>query len=387
MNSLHVCSQCLRALRQSIRAETKTKVSQVFSLEPMLRSNYFHEQASPVRKQTTLRSRNLATSSRTWQQSTAGKEGHDAKSMPMVPPTTTSTVTSNITATPPEDLPADRSSAQPSSPDIDGVSVSQMQRQIQAALAKPKLDLPSRLAQSMKKHVPAATRTYTIYGETEALFKSCAAQADYIVPEDQRMNILTGKGPPKAADQAELGVPVKQTWWFDTINLQPTFSSWSQVTFLHMYILMVRLRAVDTAADLHDYHRYLIEHFSRAAEDKMLILHNISAQSIRSKYLKDLFMQWRGVLASYDEGLIKGDAVLAAAVWRNLFRGQEDVDWEKVATVVAFMRRTIRKVGLYRFDDLITSVAGDQGLWAVRVEELQELVSKASEGLNEKLVE
>lgn len=305
----------------------------------------------------------------------------------MVPPTTTSTVTSNITATPPEDLPADRSSAQPSSPDIDGVSVSQMQRQIQAALAKPKLDLPSRLAQSMKKHVPAATRTYTIYGETEALFKSCAAQADYIVPEDQRMNILTGKGPPKAADQAELGVPVKQTWWFDTINLQPTFSSWSQVTFLHMYILMVRLRAVDTAADLHDYHRYLIEHFSRAAEDKMLILHNISAQSIRSKYLKDLFMQWRGVLASYDEGLIKGDAVLAAAVWRNLFRGQEDVDWEKVATVVAFMRRTIRKVGLYRFDDLITSVAGDQGLWAVRVEELQELVSKASEGLNEKLVE
>ena len=27
-------------------------------------------------------------------------------------------------------------------------------------------------------------------------------------------------------------------------------------------------------------------------------------------------------MASYDEGLVKGDAVLAAAVWRNVFKGQ-----------------------------------------------------------------
>lgn len=59
---------------------------------------------------------------------------------------------------------------------------------------------------------------------------------------------------------------------------------------------------------------------------------------IRNKYLKDLFTQWRGILAAYDEGLVKGDAVLAAAVWRNVFNAQEDVDLRGVGVVVCYMR-------------------------------------------------
>ena len=66
------------------------------------------------------------------------------------------------------------------------------------------------------------------------------------------------------------------------------------------------------------------------------------ARGTRNKYLKDMFIQWRGLLAAYDEGLAKGDAVLAAAVWRNVFKANEDVDIKILAQIVSYMRRVLR---------------------------------------------
>jgi cytochrome b pre-mRNA-processing protein 3 len=74
----------------------------------------------------------------------------------------------------------------------------------------------------------------------------------------------------------------------------------------------------------------------------MEISHNIHARSTRNKYLKDLFIQWRGLLAAYDEGLVKGDAVLAAAVWRNVFKANEDVDVTALAQIVSYMKRALK---------------------------------------------
>ncbi|KIW77435.1 hypothetical protein Z517_09881 [Fonsecaea pedrosoi CBS 271.37] len=322
-----------------------------------------------------------------------------------LPPTTAPTVTSNVTASfpsnepqsksesepPPE--PKDKSSAQPTLPGA-GVSVSQMQRQIQSHLSNPpsRFSLPTRLAESLRKNMPAATRTYTIYGQTEAIFKFCAAPADYTIPQEQRMNILTGKGPPKATAQegAELGQPLpenKDSWWFGTLDLPPTFSTWSQVTFLHMYVVVTNLRAMlESETEYQDYHRYLIEHFSRAAEDKMILLHNLAAQGIRSRYLKDLFLQYRGILASYDEGLIKGDTVLASAVWRNLYRADEQVDWEKVSLVVAYLRRAVGTVGQLTWEELLQTVNNQTAPWAFDQSEqkhLQQLVAARSKSVNE----
>jgi cytochrome b pre-mRNA-processing protein 3 len=73
-------------------------------------------------------------------------------------------------------------------------------------------------------------------------------------------------------------------------------------------------------------------------------LHSITSRGVRSKYLKDLFMQWRGVLVSYDEGLMRGDAVLASAVWRNVFGARDDVDPVRLAMVVAWLRREVSRV-------------------------------------------
>jgi len=110
---------------------------------------------------------------------------------------------------------------------------------------------------------------------------------------------------------------------------------------LHMYLLTVRLRYFPPQyASI--WLQHLHDHFFYEAEHRMTIFHAISAKGVRQKYLKDLYDQWRGVTAAYDEGLIRGDAVMAAAVWRNVFKGREDVDWTKVALVVAFMRRGLR---------------------------------------------
>lgn len=151
------------------------------------------------------------------------------------------------------------------------------------------------------------------------------------------------------------------------LSLAPTFSSWSQVTFLHMYLLTVRLRALPSHESVQTYSRHLIDHFSHNAEQRMDVLHGITSRAIRNKFLKDLFIQWRGVIAAYDEGLVKGDAVLGAAVWRNLWKATytgpdgKDMDWTKVACVVAYMRRVLSELSQVSEGDLILTLERKKG--------------------------
>jgi cytochrome b pre-mRNA-processing protein 3 len=88
----------------------------------------------------------------------------------------------------------------------------------------------------------------------------------------------------------------------------------------------------------------------------MTINHNMHTRGIRNKYLKDLFIQWRGLLAAYDEGLVKGDAVLAAAIWRNIFKANDDVDVRCLAQIVSYMRRELK--GLDALEDTKVMEAG-----------------------------
>ena len=112
---------------------------------------------------------------------------------------------------------------------------------------------------------------------------------------------------------------------------------------LHMYLVVVRLRALD-AETYKSWNNQLVDHFFHAAEDRMVVQHAMTSRALRPKYLKDLFVQWRGLLLAYDEGLASGeDAVLASAVWRNLFKAREDVDARALAGVVGFMRRCLRE--------------------------------------------
>lgn len=193
------------------------------------------------------------------------------------------------------------------------------------------------LTQKLHERAPAVVETYMAYGATGELAKECARPGDYQIPQ----SLIKGAEIPVDENGTHIGEA--EGWWFETLGLTPTFSNWSQITFIHMYMLQVRFRMFPkTQASV------WIGHFTNqvfnAAEDRLVIWHKYNASSLRQKQLKDLFSQWRGVLLSYDEGLIKGDAMLAAAVWRNLLGAREDVDFEKLAQIVAYMRREISRL-------------------------------------------
>jgi cytochrome b pre-mRNA-processing protein 3 len=275
-------------------------------------------------------------------------------------------------------------------PDSEGPTVAQMQEAIRKELTQQ--SPVGRIAQSLLKNAPSTTQTYVVYGTTERLFKSCGAQAPYTIPEGQRTKVLTGQGPPRTEEGEDIGVPdatdtlagAGSVFWHEQLGMLPTFSTWSLVTYLHFYILLVHLRTLSDHSSLQMHQRYLIEHFSQSAEDKMVLLHTIEARGIRNRYLKDLFIQWRGCIAAYDEGLVKGDAVLGAAIWRNVFKGEEQVDWEKVAVVVAYMRRCINLLSeVDDVEEVAAALDGPEGIWARAQQGLFAEVEQLSQGMQE----
>ncbi|KAF2819365.1 ubiquinol cytochrome-c reductase assembly protein Cbp3 [Ophiobolus disseminans] len=193
------------------------------------------------------------------------------------------------------------------------------------------------LAQMLRDKAPRLTETYVAYGAMRDLIKECSRPGEYQIPQALEKN---GEIP---TDENGTHVGEGAGWWYETLGLKPTFSNWAQITFVHMYMLQVRFRMFPQS-----HAPIWIQHLTNqafyAAEDRLVMWHKFNANTLRQKHLKDMFAQWRAVLLSYDEGLVKGDAMLAAAVWRNLMGSREDVDFEKLAQIVGYMRRELKRL-------------------------------------------
>ncbi|KAK4106765.1 hypothetical protein N658DRAFT_555563 [Parathielavia hyrcaniae] len=212
-------------------------------------------------------------------------------------------------------------------------------RALHTTQSRQKTDLKQLLIGRVAQSLASGQSSYYIFNATEKLYKACAAQADYAIdPADRKAGKLQ-----TTADGEEIGVS-KGGRWHSDLDLLPTFSTWAHVTMLHMYLLVVRFRCLDPAAQ-QAWQAQLVDHFFVQAEVKMEDVHDLTSRMIRQRYLKDLFVQWRGLILAYDEGIVKGDAMLASAVWRNLFKAREDVDLRALAAVVAAMRAGLSKLG------------------------------------------
>lgn len=77
---------------------------------------------------------------------------------------------------------------------------------------------------------------------------------------------------------------------------------------------------------------------------------------------------------------MKGDAVLATAVWRNVFRADEEVDLRRLGEVMSYMRGVLR--GLEEMPD--EGVAGGEVVFGDPGSE-REGVLRMSRGLDEGL--
>ncbi|ORY69702.1 ubiquinol-cytochrome C chaperone-domain-containing protein [Pseudomassariella vexata] len=185
------------------------------------------------------------------------------------------------------------------------------------------------------KALQSTAQPYLVLRTTETVYKACASEAAYTIAETDKRN-----GTVQKTDEGE-EIGKGDTMWHSDFNLLPTFSTWSQVTMLHMYLILARIRNLDRDT-AKQWQQQLVDHFFFDAEERMDVVHGISSRGLRHKYLKDLFIQWRGLIAAYDEGIIKSDTVLAAAVWRNIYKAREDVDVRSLASIVSWMRLCLK---------------------------------------------
>ncbi|RMZ67911.1 Ubiquinol-cytochrome c chaperone UPF0174 [Pyrenophora seminiperda CCB06] len=228
------------------------------------------------------------------------------------------------------------------------------------------------LAQKLREKAPLMTETYVAYGATRDLIKECTKPGEYKIPQAL---VKRGEIP---VDENGVHLGEAEGWWYDTLGLKPTFSNWAQITFIHMYMLQVRFRMFPQS-----HAPVWIQHLTNqafyAAEDRLVIWHKFNANTLRQKHLKDMFAQWRAVLLSYDEGLMKGDAMLAAAVWRNLLGAKEDVDFEKLAQIVGYMRRELKRLDNATDDEVASggwTFRGDPGDEAGNVKAPSKLMTR-----------
>lgn len=163
----------------------------------------------------------------------------------------------------------------------------------------------------------------------------------------------------QAAQAGEKDQPMKTTsatkFWYSVSGLPPTFQTWFQITQLHLWMLMVRMRALPKNVG-HHYQQQMTNHFFNDAEARLRVVYQIRDGRIIQTYMKDLLLQWRGSVAAYDQAMTEGDAVLAAALWRNMYGAKTDADLVCLDKMVEHVR-----VNLKRLD-----VAADADVQAAR---------------------
>ena len=148
-----------------------------------------------------------------------------------------------------------------------------------------------------------------------------------------------------------------------------------------MWLVTTRLRRLPPeAAPL--WHQHMTDHFFYDAEDRMITMHNIATSTTRSKYLKDLFDQWRGVIAAYDEGLVRGDIILAAAIWRNIFKSDASAKPHDLAIIVSYVRQSLLLLDQLEDKHLATGefVFQDPSLGMRHVEAVNRRMSESLKG-------
>ncbi|TGJ80589.1 hypothetical protein E0Z10_g8181 [Xylaria hypoxylon] len=224
---------------------------------------------------------------------------------------------------------------------------------------------------SIRSTIQRSSEPYRVMAATKEIYDACSKAAPYkIDPIAIKLGTV-----PKTPEGEDIGEG--NGMWHDghistngdlstEFKLLPTFSTWSQVTMLHLYLVFARLRNLDRYA-ARAWQAQLVDHFFFDAEERMDLSHGISSRALRGRYLKDLFVQWRGVVAAYDEGVAKGDAVLASAIWRNVFKAREDVNVRDLAATVSWMRLSLKMLDQMPDEALFTR-AGTALRWPAKNE-------------------
>ncbi|KAG0253106.1 Protein cbp3, mitochondrial [Mortierella polycephala] len=142
----------------------------------------------------------------------------------------------------------------------------------------------------------------------------------------------------------------KRSFWIDTCGLPDNFQTWFSVTHLHVWLLMVRIRAENHGKV---FQQQLVNHFFHDIEDRMRYNHKISSGRIITTYMHDFLAQFHGGVLAYDEGMCKDDPIMAAALWRNLFTSSGTP--AQIAILVDYVRKELQVLDTMSSDDFLES--------------------------------
>lgn len=129
-------------------------------------------------------------------------------------------------------------------------------------------------------------------------------------------------------------------FYYETLALPKSFTQWFQITALHYWILLVRMRAMPFKYG-RNYQQKLVDRIFRDMELRMSLELGILSNRIIENYLKDYHKQLLGCVLSYDEGLTSDDITFAAALWRNIFNGDPNADMRHVEALLGYVRQQL----------------------------------------------
>ncbi|KAJ3036074.1 hypothetical protein HK097_003931 [Rhizophlyctis rosea] len=80
----------------------------------------------------------------------------------------------------------------------------------------------------------------------------------------------------------------------------------------------------------------------------------IQVKSRLNKVLQDLMSAWYGQSLAYDEGLYyEGDAILAAAIWRNVYGANQPVTATQLESLLTYVRKQLKHVEQFDRDEIL----------------------------------
>ncbi|KAI9243940.1 ubiquinol-cytochrome C chaperone-domain-containing protein [Sporodiniella umbellata] len=196
---------------------------------------------------------------------------------------------------------------------------------------------------AQQKRMPIAFRAYSTTTETEenpSKYSPTTKKVVYGLAKLMGYNSKTStaiRASRTLYTECALQMDINKDFFVKECNLPDNFQSWFSVTQLHVWMLMVHLRAESNGKI---YIQELVNRFFEDAEDRIRA-HGITQQKVINSYIKDLLAQFHGGVVAYDEGMCKDDPVLAAALWRNLFAISSN-NATDLALVVQYIRRELQ---------------------------------------------
>jgi len=138
--------------------------------------------------------------------------------------------------------------------------------------------------------------------------------------------------------------------WCKAFGMPDTFFSWFLVTELHVWLLSSRVQ-VGSGPDGQVLRNFIVECLWEDLEKRAKLIGGLTGSKRRNQ-IWDLAEEFQTALVVYDVGALGDDMALANSVWKRFFLGDEDVDPQRVETLVKYIRLTMSNLDRINTDDL-----------------------------------